>query len=346
MSTKTTVAETTVRRTSATARGVRFLAVAVILAAVCVASIALGSKPLSPLTVLAALTGDAPAGDAYVVWNLRGSRTLLGLAVGAALGVAGMLMQALTRNPLADPGILGVNAGAAFAVAVSISLLGLTGVADYRWAALLGAFVVTVAVYLIGASGRGPIDPARLTLAGVALASVLQGVVSALLLMDPTTFDIMRGWNAGTIASRGLDVLLPVLPLIGTGVLIAIGVSPALNAIAMGDDIAVGLGVPVRTIRVLTVVAVTLLAAGATAAAGPLLFIGLMVPHIARLLVGPDQRWILGYSLLLGPVLLLGSDVAGRLIMMPGEIPVGILTAFIGAPVLIALIRTRREAST
>ncbi|ADD42424.1 iron chelate uptake ABC transporter family permease subunit [Stackebrandtia nassauensis] len=330
---------------STTARAVRILPVVAALALVCLLSIAMGSKPLSPIAILDALLGDAPAGDAYIVWQLRGSRTLLGLAVGAALGVSGMLIQALTRNPLADPGVLGVTSGAAFAVAVTISLLGLTSVSDYRWAALLGALAVTVLVYLIGSSGRGPIDPARLTLAGVALAAVLQGVVSALLLLDPRAFDIMRGWNAGTIASRGLEVLLPVLPLIGLGILIAAAVSPSLNAVAMGDDVAVALGVPLRTVRVLVVVAVTLLAGGATAAAGPLLFIGLMVPHIARLLVGADQRWIFAYSLLLGPILLLASDVAGRLIMMPGEIPVGILTAFVGAPVLIVLIRRRREVA-
>ncbi|GAA4902625.1 iron complex transport system permease protein [Stackebrandtia albiflava] len=320
--------------------------VLVALAVMCVLSIALGAKSISPVTVVEAVIGTAPPGEAFVLWELRGPRTLLCLAVGAALGVAGMLVQALTRNPLADPGILGVNAGAALLVAVGVVFLGLDSIGEYRWLAIAGALLVTVLVYLIGSAGRGQIDPVRLTLAGVAVAAVLQGVISALMLSDPRSFDTMRNWNAGTVASRELDILWSVLPLLAVGMAVAAAASPALNAIAMGDDVAVSLGVPVRVVRIAVVVAVTLLAGGATAATGPLVFIGLMVPHIARVLAGPDQRWVFLYSLLIGPILVLAADVLGRLVMRPGEIPVGIVTSFVGAPVLIALIRRRRAVAS
>ncbi|WP_235038208.1 iron ABC transporter permease [Microbacterium sp. 18062] len=315
-----------------------------LLVALLLLSVAVGSKDIPLPVVIDALLNDTGQGDAYVIWDMRIPRTVVGLAIGAALGIAGALIQALTRNPLADPGILGVNAGAAFFVALGIAVFDVTSIGGYVWFAFAGALVVTVAVYVIGSAGRGGADPIQLTLAGVAIGAVLSGIVTAMVLMDPRTFDRMRNWNAGSIVGRGWDVLLPVLPFLVLGVLLAIVAARSLNAIALGDDLARSLGADITRTRVLVIIAVTLLAGGATAIAGPIGFVGLMVPHIARWIVGPDQRWILAYTLTLAPSLVLAADVLGRIVVRPGEFPVGIVTAFVGAPVLILLVR-RKKAS-
>lgn len=320
------------------------LGLVVALGVAVVLSLAVGSNPLSPAEVLAALSDGGTSETRYVVRELRVPRTVVGVVVGIALGVAGALMQAFTRNPLADPGILGVNAGAAFCVALGVSLLGIQSITGYVWLAFAGALLVTAAVYVIGSTGRGAADPVRLTLAGVALGAVLSGITTGLSLSDPVAFEKMRSWNAGTVLGRGLDVLLPVLPLVGLGLVLAVVVAGGLNSVALGEDLARSHGVDVRRTRLLVVCAVTLLAGSATAIAGPISFIGLMVPHVVRWTLGTDQRTILAGTVLLAPTLLLVADVAGRLLVMPGEMPVGVVTAFVGAPVLIVLVR-RRKAS-
>jgi iron complex transport system permease protein len=236
-----------------------------------------------------------------------------------------------------------VDAGAALFVAIGV-LLGARTPVQYLPFAFLGALVVTALVYVIGSAGRGGADPVRLTLAGVALAAVLSGITTAMMLLDPVTFRQLRGWNAGSFVERGLDVIMPALPFVLAGVVIALFSARSLNALALGDDLASSLGTRLATTRVLAVVAITLLAGGATAIAGPVGFVGLMVPHIARWIVGPDQRWIVAYSILIAPAVLLTSDVIGRVILWPSDVPVGIVTAFIGAPVLIHLVR-RAKAS-
>ncbi|UVY83936.1 iron chelate uptake ABC transporter family permease subunit [Brachybacterium sp. NBEC-018] len=308
-------------------------------------SLMIGSNSLPLPVVLEVLRGGGDAEARYVVAELRIPRTVAGLAVGAALGAAGALIQAFTRNPLADPGILGVNAGAAFTVALGVALLGLRDVSALLWLAFLGALVVTVAVYLIGSSGRGAADPIRLTLAGVALGAVFSGVTTGMTLSDPDAFDHMRSWNAGSLLGRGFDVIGPVLPFLVLGVLGALLLAPGLNALALGDDVARAQGARVRGIRLGVIAAVTVLAGAATALAGPIGFVGLMVPHVARWLLGVDQRVVIVISVLLAPVVVLLSDVLGRVLIAPAEIPVGIVTAFVGAPVLIVLAR-RRRAST
>lgn len=331
--------------TTPTARRIAGLVLAcAVLFAVVLLSIAVGSKAIPLSTVIDTLLHNTGKGDAYVVWDMRIPRTAVGFSVGLALGVSGSLIQALTRNPLADPGILGVSAGTEFFVALGIALFGVTSIGGYVWFAFAGALAVTVLVYLIGSAGRGGADPVQLTLAGVALSAVLSGIVSGMVLADPQTFDQMRGWYAGSIVNRGWNILLPVLPFFGLGVLLAVLAVGSLNAIALGDDLARSLGANVMRTRVLVVIAVTLLAGGATAIAGPVAFIGLMVPHIARWFTGPDQRWILAYTLVLAPALVLVSDIIGRLVMRPGELPVGIVSAFVGGPVLILLVR-RAKAS-
>lgn len=308
-------------------------------------SVAIGSKDIPLGTVVGALINNTGLGDAYVIWDMRIPRTAVGFCVGLALGVSGALIQALTRNPLADPGILGVSAGAEFFVALGIAVFGVTYIGGYVWFALVGALVVTIAVYLIGSAGRGGVDPVQLTLAGVALSAVLSGIVSGMVLNDPKSFDQMRGWYAGSIVDRGWDILLPVLPFLAVGVLFAVLAVGPLNAIALGDDLAQSLGAHVIRTRVIVVIAVTLLAGGATAIAGPIGFVGLMVPHIARWFTGPDQRWIFAFTLILAPALVLVSDIIGRLVMRPGELPVGIVVAFVGALVLIVLVRRAKVSA-
>jgi iron complex transport system permease protein len=273
---------------------------------------------------------------------LRVPRTVLGLLVGAALGISGALIQALTRNPLADPGILGVNAGASFFVLLAVGLFGFTSISSYIWFAFLGAVLATILVYAIGAVGRGAATPIRLTLAGIAVGAVLGGITSGLALLNPQTFDRLRFWGAGSLTAPGYDNILIISPFVLLGIVLAIVAARPLNAIALGDDLAASLGANIVRTRVIVVIAVTLLAGAATAAAGPIVFVGLMVPHVARWLIGPDQRWILVFTLILAPVLLLSSDIIGRVVMRPGELQVGIVTAFVGAPVLILLARRRK----
>jgi len=328
-----------------TRRLLGLLAALVALTVVVVASIAVGTRFIEPSVVINALLGETRGEEAIIVHSLRIPRTVLGIVAGVALGVAGALIQALTRNPLADSGILGVNAGATFAVAIGVSVFGIGSITGYLWFAFVGALLVTVAVYVIGSAGRRSADPITLTLAGVAIAAVLSGVTTAMTLINPRAFDELRNWEVGSVAGRDLGITATIAPFVVVGVIIAVVVARSLNSIALGDDLAVALGTRVGLVRVAVVIAVTLLAGSATAAAGPILFLGLVIPHIARWIVGPEQRWILAYTIVLSPLLLLLSDLIGRVIIRPGEMPVGIVMAFVGAPVLIFLVRRRKASS-
>lgn len=327
-------------------RLVGLLGCAAVLAVACVVSLMVGSKGLAPGLVLDVLLhGSDGSFDHTIVVDDRLPRTVAALVAGLGLGVAGALIQAVTRNPLADPGILGVTAGAAFAVALGIALTGALAPSVYLWLAFLGAFVATVVVYTIGAVQRGSVSIARLTLAGVALAALLNGVTSGLVLTNPRSFDALRAWQSGSLKNRGWEVIAPAAPWVLLGVVLALLLGRALNAVALGDDLAASLGAQVLRTRAVAILAVTLLAGGATAIAGPITFIGLMVPHVARRISGPDQRWILGFSVVLAPTLLLVADIVGRLLLPVGEIPAGIVTAVIGAPVLVVLARRYRVAA-
>lgn len=337
-------APTRLRRSLYSRRAFGLLAILATLGFAVIASLAHGSNPLSYDQVWSVLWSRDGSEADMIVWTQRWPRTIVGILVAASFGVAGALIQALTRNPLADPGILGVNAGAGFAVTVAVGLFGLSGITGYIWFAFLGAAGATILVYLIGSVGRGTVAPVTLVLAGVALGAVLGGFSTFLTLMDPETFQSIRRWGLGSIARTSLEETMTVVPFLAVGMLIAVMLSGALNSIALGDDLAASLGTKVGRTRVLGIIAVTLLAGGATALTGGIAFIGLMVPHIVRWFVGPDQRWIIAYSALAAPVLILIADAAGRVLGRPGEVEVGILTAVIGAPVLIALVR-RRKAS-
>ncbi len=317
------------------------LAILVGLVVAVLLSLSFGANPVPLGTVWRVMFSPDDSDASVIVWTLRWPRTLLGILAGAAFGVAGALIQALTRNPLADPGILGVNAGASFAVTLGIATLGLSGVTQYALAAFAGATAATILVYLIGSAGRWSASPVTLVLAGVALAAVLGGIDTFLTLIDPDTFTAARNWGLGSIAHADTSATLGVLPFVAAGLAIAMLLSGALNAVALGDDLAAALGTNIMRTRVLGILAVTLLAGGATSLTGGIAFVGLMVPHIVRWFVGPDQRWIIGYSALAAPVMVLLADVLGRVIARPGEIEVGVLTAVIGAPVLITLVRGR-----
>jgi iron complex transport system permease protein len=334
-----------VRERTAPTRLIGLAVSLVLLVAATAASIAIGSRDIPLDVVWSVVTGAGmpdSSTDAIVVLDSRLPRTCIAVVAGLALAVAGALTQAVTRNPLADPGILGVTSGSAFAVAIAVGVLGITTVQGYLWFAFGGALVATVVVYIIGSIGREGSSPVRLTLTGVALGAVLSGIVSAMLLADPEGFSAMRAWESGSLEGRGWAGFVPVVPFVAVGCVLAFVISRSLNAIALGDDLAASLGARVRLTRTLAIVAVSLLAGGATAIAGPIAFVGLMIPHVARWMVGPDQRRIVSYSIVLGPVLLLVADVIGRVVLRPGELPAGIVTACIGAPVLIALVRRQR----
>lgn len=329
---------------SASRRPLGLLAAIVVLGMLCLLSLWLGSRRMTVSATWAALWFSEGGTEAAIVHGLRIPRTLLALAVGAALGASGALIQALTRNPLADPGLLGVNMGAATAVVLAIAYLQVTAVTGYIWFAFLGAAVVSVAVYLLGSSGRGGATPERLVLAGAAISAVLYAFNSAVLLLDPGAFNQFRFWDVGSLAGRDPAVLTQLAPFIGVGLVLALGLARPLNALGLGEDVGRALGAHNGRTRALSAVAITMLSGAATAAAGPIGFVGLTVPHAARMIVGPDQRWVLPYSMVLAPTLLLGADIVGRVIMAPAELQAGIITAFIGAPVFIALCRTRRLA--
>ncbi|MET9107946.1 FecCD family ABC transporter permease [Streptomyces zhihengii] len=308
-----------------------------------VLSIMIGSKAIPVSVVWDALFNPSADPDQFAVRDFRLPRTIVGLFVGVALGLAGALIQALIRNPLADPGVLGVHAGSSFAVTVAVGVLGVREARGYMWFAFAGALIVTLLVLALGSTRKGS-SPVVMMLAGVCVGAVLGGAREALQLTNPDAFDAMRYWNAGSITGRPLDVVWPILPFFAVALILAFAVSGPLNALALGEDLARAQGVRLGRTRVLAVIALTCLAGGAIAIAGPIGFVGLMVPHVARWIVGPDQRWIFAYSALLAPSLLLVSDILGRVVMRPGEIPVGIITAFVGAPVLVVLVR-RKKAS-
>lgn len=313
-----------------------------VLALAVLGSFMVGRQTLAPSTVLAELwrDGGGTAGD--IVRGLRMDRTVISLAVGLALGASGALMQALTRNPLADPGLLGINAGATAAVVTAIAFLEVTELRHQVWFALVGAAAASVAVYALGSGGRSAATPMRLALAGAALTAVLTAYANGVALQDQRSFDTMRFWVVGSVVSRELSVMVDALPFLVVGVVLAFLVTPGLNVIALGEDTGRALGARVGRTRVLTAIAVTLLCGAATALAGPIAFLGLTVPHVARYLVGPDQRWVLPVSMFLAAALLLVADTAGRVVASGREIEAGIMTAFIGGPVFIALVRRRK----
>ncbi len=320
---------------------------AVALAAALLASVAIGARPLTFAEIGHALwsTSGADTDTDIIVRTLRIPRTALALVVGVALGTAGALIQGHTRNPLADAGLLGLNAGAAFFVVLSIYLFRFNSPSQYLWFAFAGSALASVVVFGLSSIGNGRSSPLNLALAGAGVAFFLAAMTNAIVLLDQTSLDGYRFWSVGSVAGRGTDVLWQVLPFLVIGVLIALASTPGLNVMSLGEDVARSLGTNIALTRTIGIVAITLLTGAATAACGPIAFIGLVVPHIARVVTGPDYRWLVPYAGLLGGVMLLLADVIGRVVVRPGELQVGIVLALFGAPFFIALVRRRKLAS-
>ncbi|WP_405824639.1 iron chelate uptake ABC transporter family permease subunit [Streptomyces sp. NBC_01390] len=321
-----------------------------VLLGLCLASLALGAASIPPDQVMRALLGDAPSRFVdNVIWSARVPRTALGLAAGAALGLSGALMQALTRNPLADPGILGVSAGASFAIVLAVGVLGIGSFYGYVWFAFAGAMAASILVYFLGRLGRSGLTPVKLALSGIAVTSLLSSLTSAIALTDADALNRYRFWSAGSMADQDGETVLRILPFLAVGAVLAFASAPALNSMALGDDVAASLGRRLGLVRLQGVTAVTLLTGAAVAVIGPVVFIGLVVPHVARVLaqlagIGPDQRWLLPLSAALAPSLLLAADIIGRLVARPVEVQAGVIVAFIGGPFFIALVRRRKLA--
>jgi iron complex transport system permease protein len=313
------------------------------LALVTFLSVTQGSREISFAEVLRAF-GDFSSGTVNdtVTLEVRVPRTIIGLLAGAALGLSGALLQGVTRNPLADPGIMGVNAGAAAAVVAAITILGVDGVSSYLWFAFLGAALATVLVYAVGSLGRDGATPVKLALAGAAITAALTSYTSAMIMTDDRALDELRFWQVGSLAGRYAPVVSAVAPFVLVGCVLALLCGRWLNALALGEDTARSLGVSVGRTRVSLFVVIALLCGAATAACGPIVFVGLAVPHLARLVCGPDYRWILPYSMVLGPLVLLLCDVLGRVLAGDGELQVGVMLGVIGAPFFIGLVRYGR----
>ncbi|MFT4219523.1 MAG: iron ABC transporter permease [Microbacterium sp.] len=328
-------------------RRVAILLVGVAAVAVALAlSLAFGSRPVSPGEVAEAvgawLRGERVEDIGALAVQSRIPRTVLAALAGAALALSGALMQALTRNPLADPGILGVNTGAALFVVCGIAFLGVTSPFGFLGLALAGASLAAVFVYAVGSVGPGGATPIKLALAGAATTAALSSLVAAILLPRVSAMNEFRYWQVGSVGRADWDTMAVIVPVLAVAALVAVVSASSLNALALGDEVAVGLGIHVGRTRVLAACAGVALCAAVTAVAGPIAFVGLMVPHAVRLLSGPDQRWLLPLSAIGGAVLVLLADTIGRVIGHPGEVEAGVITAFLGAPVLVLIARTTR----
>jgi len=322
-------------------RAVGVAALVVVLVVAAILSVTFGARDVTAADIWAGLTGSTDTASAAAVAK-RVPRTLLAILVGAALAVAGAVLQGATRNPLADPQILGINGGAGLAIVVGIAFFGLGSATSYIWVGLIGAAGAAVLVYAIGSLGRGGATPLRLALAGAVSAVAFSSLTSAILLPRINVMNEFRFWQIGGVGGATFETIFQVLPFLLAGLVICLSSSPSLNTLALGDELAAGLGARVRTARLISTGGAVILCGAATAVAGPIGFVGLVVPHMIRLVVGVDHRWLLPVSALGGAVLLTLGDVVGRLVARPEEVEVGIVTALVGAPFFIALVRRQR----
>ncbi len=314
----------------------------ILLAMAVILSFSLGSRRVTFPEIIDALFRPEASSYSINVIRRRIPRTFFGILCGASLGVSGALMQAVTRNPIADPSILGVNSGAALAVVWGIAFLNISRPAEYIGLALIGSFATALFVYGIGSLGRGGATPVKLVLAGAAVSAALSGIINAIMIPRSYVMDQFRFWQVGSIGAGTWQYTALLLPFSIAGIVLAVVMSSALNAMALGDEAAISLGVKTGLIRLLAAAAGVVLCGSVTALAGPIGFLGLLAPHLIRLLLGSDLRYTIPMSAVAGSVILLISDVIGRLLTYPGELEVGVVTAFVGAPLLIyAAMRTK-----
>lgn len=306
-----------------------------------VASITYGAAKISLGTVFAALTAYDGSTDHLIIRTVRLPRSLIAILVGAALAVAGALLQGLTRNPLADPAILGLESGAALAVVLAVFLFGASSLSAYAGFALLGTGVTAVLLYLLASLGRGGLTPLNLTIVGAALTYLAASLTTAILILSQQTLDEIRFWLAGSVAGRDFTLLFQVLPYIVVGFAVAFALGRQITILNLGEDVAVSLGQRTAWVKATAALGVVLLVGSSVALAGPIVFIGLVVPHIVRFFIGVDYRWILPYAAVLGAILLLVADIVARLLIAPQELPVGVMTALVGAPFFIYLARSK-----
>ncbi len=309
-----------------------------ILLLIFISNLAFGAANIPLEEVTRAFFANEGSTEHLIIRTVRLPRSLIAMFVGAALAVAGAIMQGITRNPLASPSILGVNAGASFAVVAATFILG----GDfYVWFAFLGAAVTAVTVYFLGSLSRGGLTPINLTIAGAALTAFLSSLTSGILIISQQTLDQIRFWLAGSLAGRDLELFLPVLPYFGIGLLLAFALGRQITMLSLGEDVAKGLGQRILLVKIIAAVSVVLLAGSSVAIAGPISFIGLVIPHITRVLVGVDYRWLLPYAAIFGSIFLLLADLCARLVFQPQEIPVGLVMPLMGAPFFIHLVRSQ-----
>jgi iron complex transport system permease protein len=302
-------------------------------------SIVYGYTDTSWKTAIETFTNYNASNEHIIIQSIRLPRALIAAAVGASLAIAGALMQTLTKNPLASPGIFGINAGAGFAVVIAVSLFSIVSIQAFTWLAFLGAAVAAVSVYFIGSIGREGLTPMKLTLAGAAMSAMFSSFTQGLLVMDEAALEQVLFWLAGSVSGRKLESLTSVVPYLAVGWLGALLLATKMNVLAMGDDVAKGVGLNTGFVKIAVGIVVVLLAGGAVAVSGPIGFIGIVIPHITRSIVGIDHRWVIPFSALLGAILLLAADIGARYILMPQEIPVGVMTAIIGTPFFIYIAR-------
>ncbi|MDF2649691.1 MAG: iron transporter [Paenibacillus sp.] len=309
------------------------------------ASVMFGIQPFGFHDVWMAYTHFDGSNAHIIITDTRVPRALIGAVVGASLAIAGALMQVLTKNPLASPSVFGINAGAVMFIVLSIYFFGsMLTLGSMIWIAFAGAALTALFVFLIGSKGVGGFEPVKLTLAGASIAAFATSVTTGIMLIDSQSLDSAMFWMVGSLANREVKHLVIVLPYVAIGWILSMLLSNALNVMALGDEIAKGLGQRMMLIRVLSAVAIILLAGGSVAVAGPIAFVGVIVPHLCRYFVGNDHRWLLPYCALTGAILLVGADLVSRFIIMPKEVPVGVATALLGVPFLVYVARRRSHA--
>ncbi|AFY71451.1 ABC-type transporter, integral membrane subunit [Thalassoporum mexicanum PCC 7367] len=322
-------------------RGIGILVGMVLLGFCFISSLTLGVADINLSQVYQAIMASSESTDHLIIRTVRLPRSVTATIVGAAVAVAGAIMQGLTRNPLADPGILGINAGAALAVVMAVFLFDLSSLSAGAAFALIGAGITAIVVYFLGAASRGGLTPLNLAIAGAAITALVSSITTGILILSQSTLDQIRFWLAGSVAGRDLELVGQVFPFIAIGLVLAFLLGKQLTALSLGEDIAAGLGQNTAWIKASAGLSVVLLAGGSVAIAGPIGFVGLVVPHLVRFLVGLDYRWILPYAAIAGSIMLLIADILARLVLQPRELPVGLVLPLFGAPFFLYLIRTR-----